>query len=313
MHLTGQVRVENRSGIDYLDAQIFLVVGKIHLLDRIADLADQPFPYGKPQIRAVDNRYQEMTAKGKALLESAPAMKMQQSMDMAAPEKIEKTRASEYFVYAVEGKKNLTHGWARQLVFADAPAVRADTIHVSDFARFGDRVIQMVSFTNDSASGLGPVPLPGGAFKMFQKTDPAGGLIFAGTDTAGYIPAGQKHLLNLGADPRVTVVPRVMKYAKANLTFDKQNNLSGFDEVRTMAIDLANFSDRPARIEIFRTAQDSDFTITRISGHDKFEKIDQTRFKFFVTLSQGSQKTIHYTITTYKGDRKWQHAPVPSS
>jgi hypothetical protein len=42
MDLTGHVRVENRSGMDYPDAKISLVVGKIHLLDQIAALAAQP-------------------------------------------------------------------------------------------------------------------------------------------------------------------------------------------------------------------------------------------------------------------------------
>lgn len=313
MHLTGHVRVENRSGLDYPDVKICLVEGRIRLLDRIAELADRPFPYGRPDTQLLESRQQELFTRGKALLESAPVMEMAQSMDAAAPRQIEKARASEYFVYAIEGTETLTDGWARQLTFVDAPDVPVDTIHVFDPERFGDIVIQMVSFTNDTASGLGSMPLPGGGFAVFQKADAAGGLIFAGTDTSDYIPAENVHRLNLGPDPRITVVPRVMGYAKTHLTFDKQKNLSGFDEVKEMVIELANFSDQPARIEIFGTAPDPDFTINRVTGQDGFEKIDQTRFKFSATLSPGSRKTIRYTITTYKGDRKWQHPPVPAS
>jgi hypothetical protein len=99
-----------------------------------------------------------------------------------------------------------------------------------------------------------------------------------------------------------------MTYAKTHLTFDEQNNLSGFDEVKTMAIHLANFSDHTARIDIFRTIADSHFSISDISGHEAFEKIDQHRFKFSVTVSSGSRKTIEYTLTIPQGDRKWPSA-----
>jgi hypothetical protein len=186
--------------------------------------------------------------------------------------------------------------------------VPVDTLYVSDTSRFKDAVIRMVSFTNDSASGLGSFPLPGGIARVYQAIDSEGGMVFAGTDTAKYIPADSRHQLRLGPDHRITVTPRVMGYAKTHLTFDKQNNLSGFDEVRTMALDLANFSDQPAKIDIFRTAPDSHFSISGISGQDTFEKIDQHRFKFSVTVPPGTRQTIHYTLTTHQGDRKWQSA-----
>jgi hypothetical protein len=315
MHLTGHVRTENRSGLDYPDARIFLVVGKIHLLDRIAALADRQYPYGRPDMLSGEGPVQDTMARGKALLESAPAAMMHKSMaPAAAPRQIEKTGVSEYFVYAVEGRETLADGWARQLIFVDVPSIPVDTIHVFDSKRFNDQVIQMVSFTNDTASGPGSVvPLPGGAFKVFQQIDSSGGLTLAGTDTIDYIPTGSKHRLNLGADPRVTVVPKIMAYTKTNLTFDKHKNLSGFDEVRKMALNLANFSDQPVRIEIVRHLPNPDFNITGITGQDGFEKIDQNRFKLLATLSPGSRKTIQYTLTMYKGDRKWQHTPVPSS
>jgi len=48
MRLQGYVRVTNRSGEDYENAQTRLIVGKIHILDRIAQLAKQKYPYGRP-------------------------------------------------------------------------------------------------------------------------------------------------------------------------------------------------------------------------------------------------------------------------
>lgn len=314
MQLTGQVRVDNRSGMDYPDARVHLVTGKIHLLDRIADLANQAFPYGRPETRAADNLQQDMIARGKALLESAPALMIQSAKAASpGPRAITKSRASDYVVYTLDGQKSLLDGWSDRLTFVEAQSVPVDTLHVFDVSRFGNVVMQMISFTNDTASGLGSFPLPGGAVKVFQAIDADGGMIFVGTDAADYIPSGKRYHLQTGPDPRITVVPRVMEYAKTHLIFDKKNNLSGFDEIQTMVIKVANFSDHPARIDIFKTLQDPHFAISHIQGQDEFERIDQNRFKFSVTVSSAGKKNIHYTITTYQGDRKWQQTPVPSS
>ncbi len=313
IRLTGYVRIQNRSGEDYDNVRIRLVVGKIHLLDRISDLAQRPYPHGRPEPDSLDNRQQDAFARGKALLESAPAMAVQKSMAAFAPKKIEKTGVSEYFLYTIEGTQTIAHGWSSQLVSFDAPAVLAKTIYVYDDLQFGAQPVQMLSFTNDTDAGLGKFPLPGGGFRVFHKIDQKGGMIFAGTAETDYIPVGKKAGLILGPDPRVTVAPKVTKFAKTKLAFDDQGNLSGFDDVRTMALEITNFSDMPAAFEITRQMPDPDFTITDISGQDRFEKIDQTRFTFFVTLDPVTKKTIRYTITTYKGDRKWQQTPVPSS
>ncbi len=48
MHLQGYVRVTNNSGEDYENAQTRLIVGKVHILDRIADLARRQYPYDRP-------------------------------------------------------------------------------------------------------------------------------------------------------------------------------------------------------------------------------------------------------------------------
>ncbi len=313
IRLTGHVRLQNRSGEDYDNATTRLVIGKIHLLDRIAKLAEQPHPHGRPEIGGFADQGQDAYARGKVLLETAPAMAMQKSMPAEAPKNIEKTKLSEYFLYTIEGTQSIAHGWSRQLVSFDAPAVPVTHIFVFDDRRFGTQTVQMLSFTNDTASDLGKFPLPGGRFQVFHAIDQNGGMIFAGQDTADYIPVEKQARLTLGPDPRVKVAPKILTYAKTNLQFNDQGNLSGFDDVRTMAMDISNASDLPADVEITRHMPDPDFTITDITGPGRFEKIDQNRFTFFVTLAPGTTTSISYTITTRKGDRKWQQSPVPSS
>ena len=47
MRLQGYVRVINNSGEDYANAQTRLIVGQVHMLDQIADLARRQYPYKK--------------------------------------------------------------------------------------------------------------------------------------------------------------------------------------------------------------------------------------------------------------------------
>jgi hypothetical protein len=54
MRLQGYVRVTNNSGEDYENAQTRLIVGKVHILDQIAELARRQYPYGRPgEVRPV--------------------------------------------------------------------------------------------------------------------------------------------------------------------------------------------------------------------------------------------------------------------
>ena len=304
MQWTGQVRIQNRSGMDYPDVRVALVTGKIQLLDRIADLAGRMFPHGRPDTPANDPGSRGMMARGKALMESAPAMALQSMAAPPSPEPMVKTRAADYVVYTLDKEKTLIHGWSGQVNFIQAGAVPVETRYVYDTERFGHAVARMIFFTNDTDSGLGPLPLPGGRARVFQAVDSRGGLVFAGTDTMDYIPAGKRHFLRLGPAPGITVTPRVMAYTKTNLTFDTQNSLSGFDEIKTMAIHAANFSGHPAQIDIVRTMAAPHYTLSDLSGHDAFEKIDQHRFKFTVTIPAGTAKTIEYTLTTHQGDRQ---------
>ena len=48
MQTKGYVRVTNNSGEDYADSETRLIVGEVHLLDEIAQLAKRQYPYNKP-------------------------------------------------------------------------------------------------------------------------------------------------------------------------------------------------------------------------------------------------------------------------
>ena len=74
MRLKGYVVVTNNSGEDYENAQTRLIVGKVHILDKIAELARRQYPYGRPgQIVMVDKLEAGVEKEAKRMLGQAMA------------------------------------------------------------------------------------------------------------------------------------------------------------------------------------------------------------------------------------------------
>ena len=105
MRLQGYVRVTNNSGEDYENAQTRLIVGKVHILDRIAELARRQYPYGRPGERPPALRMPVSEAKrARLVMEKAAGVAMDA---FAAPKEIRKEGLSEYFLYTIEGTETI--------------------------------------------------------------------------------------------------------------------------------------------------------------------------------------------------------------
>ena len=101
MRLKGYVRVTNNSGEDYENAQTRLIVGQVHILDEIAELARRQYPHGRPgeapaPRAGVPTRRAETRAR--MLSVRAPMAELEK-----APKEIKKEGLSEYFLYTIEG------------------------------------------------------------------------------------------------------------------------------------------------------------------------------------------------------------------
>ncbi|MCP4453105.1 MAG: hypothetical protein GY809_16715, partial [Planctomycetes bacterium] len=102
MRLQGYVRVSNHSGEDYEDAQVRLIVGQVHLLDQIADLARQDEPYGRPG-PGVRREKLARLAEPQALMKELVKLDSLAAAPMKQRKGIEKKSLSEYFLYTIEG------------------------------------------------------------------------------------------------------------------------------------------------------------------------------------------------------------------
>lgn len=304
--LKGYVKVNNLSGEDYDNAKTRLVVGQINILDKIADLAARQFPHDRPEHFFMNQELKKVYKKGIQELEfTKTAMAMDLSFAQRRPKQIKKQGISEYFLYTIEGKESIPHGWSKRLLSFQAEDIKIKNLYKYEHELYGENVVRFITFKNNKDNNLGQTPLPGGAIKVFQSIGKKGELDFIGSDTSKYIPVDKKIEINLGNTLNVKIVPKVMAYAKKNIIFDDDGNINGFDEVKKFKVELSNFTDRPSTIEYVKNLDSINFKLTGIS-HDLFEKTDQNTIKFTIKLAPHSNENIYFTLETRIGERRWQ-------
>jgi len=300
MRLQGYVRVTNNSGEDYENAQVRLIVGKVHILDQIAELAQRQYPYGRP---------------GEGIAPSvAPAPRGRGRMDkstfalaeeavMHAPKEITKEGLSEYFLYTIEGKETIPTGWSKRLLSFDADEVPVVNLYKYEEERYGSSVVRFLSFKNDKEHKLGETPIPGGMLKVYRNAGNEGHLSYTGQSSFKYIPVDEDVELNLGAVADIVVKPKLMDYKTENYEFDRRGDVSGWDEIQTFEIEVKNTRDIDAKVEIKRNFNTSIWTLSRSGDFGEFEKVDIDTVKFTLELNPRSVKKFEYVLRTYHGTR----------
>jgi len=302
MRLQGYVRVTNNSGEDYENAQTRLIVGKVHILDEIAELASRKYPYGRPD----EMMLMEKEGRGG----DVASRKMKGVMyDMSvealmAPKAIAKEGLSEYFLYTIEGAETIPNGWSKRLVSFEADAVPVVNLYKFEEERYGPSVVRFLSFKNDKEHSLGDTPIPGGMLEVYRKVDKQQHLSYEGQSEFKYIPVDEDVELNIGAVANIVVEPKLMNFETDNYQFDKDGNIAGWDEIRKFKIEVKNTRETPVRVEIRRNFNSSYWELKKSGDFGDFEKVDSDTVKFTLALEPRSAKKFEYTLTTYHGMRQ---------
>ena len=297
MELKGYVKVTNKSGEDYENAQVRLVVGEINLLDKIADLARRSDPYKEDVDRPVPPRPDRVR---REMYEDA---RMRVGEMAVAPKEIIKEGLSEYFLYTIDGKETIPDGWSKRLESFSEDSVKVVNLYKFEEERFGENTIRFIHFKNDEEHNLGDTPLPDGRINVFKRAEGGGHLHYLGHDDTRYIPVNQDVELNLGPARKVNVQPTLMNFVKENFTFSNQGHITGFDEVRTYEIEARNLSDQPARIEIRRNVDTNHWKIESSEGPASPQDVDQDTFEYRLDIEPHTTETLTYTIRLYRGER----------
>jgi hypothetical protein len=303
MHLQGYVRVTNNSGEDYENAQTRLIVGKVHILDEIADLARRKYPYGKPG---------EPIPKPRAVFRGVPRKAKEELAKIeeeyvawyARPKEIKKEGLSEYFLYTIEGTETIPTGWSKRLLSFDIDEVPVVNLYKYEQQRYGNSVMRFLSFKNDEEHKLGDTPIPGGMLKVYRSADDEGHLSYTGQSSFKYIPVDEDVELNLGPVANVVVEPTLMDYRTENYRFNNKGNISGWDEIRKFKIEVRNTREIGVKVEIQRNFNTPYWNLEKSGDFDEFEKVDVDTVKFTLILEPRAAKKLEYVLTTYNGVRR---------
>jgi len=303
MRLQGYVRVTNNSGEDYENAQTRLIVGKVHILDQIAELARRQYPYGKPgEPKRVD--ILESMRDAKEEMKKVTYLYARASRPaIAAPKEIKKEGLSEYFLYTIEGTETIPTGWSKRLISFDVDEVPVINLYKYEQERYGNSVVRFLSFKNDEEHKLGETPIPGGLLKVYRTADDRGHLSYTGQSSFKYIPVDEDVELNLGAVGDVVVEPTLMDFRTENYRFDRNRNISGWDEIRTFKIEVRNTRDIGVKVEIKRNFPTQHWKLEKSGDFGQHEQVDLDTVKFTLVLEPRSAKEFQYVLTTYHGVR----------
>jgi hypothetical protein len=294
----GFVRVFNKSGEEYEDAQVRLVVGTINLVEKIAQLAQTQT--GKPAASTpeLEKGLKELAlTQTYALSESAPAP--------AAPpaaKQVIKEGLSEYFIYTIEGTETIQNGWSKRMRSLDATVVPFKIQYRYRPQEYGEQLVRMYLLTNNKDSKLGTSPLPDGVVRVFRDNG-RDGLSYLTQQSVKYIPIGDKIELNLGPDPEVIFEWIKLKSHRSDIWFQvngvnvfhkldeagfrAEPNMSvvGWDDHELYSQRVRNYSAKAVELEIRRP----------LPGHVVFRsKLDPTLFDF---------QTVEYKTTVPAGKR----------
>jgi hypothetical protein len=304
MHLEGYVRVTNNSGEDYENAQTRLIVGKVHILDEIAELAQRQYPYGRPGMipaQGAPMRLGEEIKAKKGLVLRELALGGEAGLGIR---EIKKEGLSEYFLYTIEGTETIPTGWSKRLISFEADEVPVVNLYKYEEEKYGRAVMRFVSFKNDKEHKLGETPIPGGTLKVCRSVDEKEHLSYVGESAFKYIPVDEDVELNLGPVADIIVKAKLMDFKTDNYRFDTEGNVSGWDEIRKFAVEVRNCRGIPAKVEVKRNFDTSYWKVERSGDFDDFEKVDVTSVKFVLKVEPNSVRNFEYVLTTYQGVRQ---------
>jgi hypothetical protein len=294
MDLAGFVRVNNQSGEDYENAQVRLLVGVVRLVEEIATLARQQDSRDakKPMTEALAVNGAIRADMFNALHLGIAGGSMAQSK-----REIVKEGLSEYFLYTVEGRDTIPHGWSKRM-----PSFHARDLPITSFYKFeaevwGPQVVRYYRFTNSVASNLGKEPLPDGAVKAFRFVTDDRLYTFVGRTSVKYIPINEQVDLELGNDLEVLVKPTLMNWEKTEVQFDRSGNVAGWTIKESWQIEVQNSKDIDVVVDIRRNFN-GDWSLLTQSN---YENVEATKVKFILPLKPREKQTFTYQLTTRQG------------
>jgi len=252
----GYVRVFNNSGEEYENAEVRLIVGRINLVEKIADLARR-YGIAIPQSATPEGERLRREAVTLAVATAEVAGKGGPAEQaVARPKEIVKEGLSEYFMFTVEGTETIPNGWSKRMQAVKADEVGFDIVYRMRSWQYGPRPVRFFIWRNDAEHKLGESPLPDGRVRVFRQKDAEGGLSYLGEQLIRYVPVKAEIEVNLGPDDLVVYETRQTSTERFNFSFKRDNQgkewVIGWDEKTRWIDTIRNYRSKPITFELRR-------------------------------------------------------------
>jgi hypothetical protein len=322
LNLEGFVRVNNNSGEEYEDAQVRLVVGRINLVEKIAELARIPVTEVDKLAQGERHRFQNEAMKAEISAGAVFSLSYGQASAAAppVPKEVAKEGLGEYFIYTIEGTETVRNGWSKRMRSLEAAKVPLKIQYRYRPAEYGENLVRMYLLTNNKESKLGTTPLPDGTVRLFRQNG-RDGLSFLAAQAIKYVPIGDKIELNLGADPEVIfdlVKLRTwrddlwMQLNGANIfnrvdepgvQIDVNSSVAGWDDHTLFCQRVRNYTKKPIDLEIRRSfGGDVVFRSELPAKNHDFQTVQYT-----AAVKPGEKAELMYEIVQRQGHNAKQN------
>jgi hypothetical protein len=313
--IEGFVKVTNNSGEDYEDAKVRLVVGKINLVEKIAELAQVTVPDLSRMDDAKKNYYRFGAIRKTINGADRDFDDYAKNMPAATkPKEIIKEGLSEYFIYTIEGTETVKTGWSKRMRSFQAAAVPVKIQYRYRPAEYGEQLVRMYLLTNDQESKLGTTPLPDGVVRVLRDNG-RDGLSYLATQSVKYIPIGDKIELNLGRDPNVIfeliklrtwrdeiwmkrgAANTFLRVGQPGVQIAVNSSVVGWDDHEVYAQRVRNYTAKPIEVEVRRT----------FPGHVIFRSslkptsFDYQTAQFTASVQAGQKADLLFEIVRHQG------------
>ncbi|MCS7181162.1 MAG: hypothetical protein NZ891_07455, partial [bacterium] len=119
-----------------------------------------------------------------------------------------------------------------------------------------------------------------------------------------YIPIGEKVELDLGESKELKVDVKLNDTKTKNYMFNKDGNVSGWEEEKTYKIKIINYKNLPVKVEIKGNFPHQYWKID-VDKNIQWEKYDITSVKFSLNLAPLETKEFIYKLILFEGDRRY--------
>ncbi len=321
VNFEGFVRVSNNSGEEYQDAHVRLVVGKVNLVEKIAQLAKVSMKEAEEMDKDAQAKFRNEAAK-EVMAEGALGSRGE-GVPVAAPtqpKEIIKEGLSEYFIFTIEGTETVPNGWSKRMRSFPPVEVPLKIQYRYREPEYGQQLVRMYLMRNDTESKLGTTPLPDGVVRVFRDNG-HDGLRYLVAQPVKYIPIGDKIELNLGPDPEVIFELVKLRVWRDNIwmqlngldvfkrvdepgaQIEVASSVAGWDDHTLYTQRVRNYSAKPIELEVRRTfGGDVTFRSALEAKNYDYQTVEYT-----APVPPATKADLLYEILQHQGRNAKQH------